>query len=1044
MPTLELDMPFSGGIDEKTHPELVEPGSALSVTNLVQQQSGAYQKRNGNLSLGAPVDLAGNSLFPQRLLGYKDELLATDAVSLYSHVPQLAKWKKVPGRMPPATISTQATLSLPADVGAYDCVYQNGYHAIAYTAKLQASTWAIYGALVDAVTGTIILPNTIIADYAGSNAVPPVLTVIAVGSRAYLIWGLDGTRGGDIWCSYVDTAASLGINTGWSAPAKLINGDAFTVGGTAVTFDACSLNASSFALAYTNKSGTANCLTVNTYGSTGTLLQTQSAIGGTVVFGGIPRSISIDGNDTDVLWVAFHYNDTSAIWVIGLNPSTLAVNVLTGGAALMTGGPFETLAVTRTGTQTGMLIGCADTDSETFMATNFNVVAGTVAPISKPLVSLRINLESRPFAISSHWYCLARPRAASVNSSQLLLLDMTSSFADSITDGIAASYGYLRVVGNVTPRLAINPVLTPGSVVARHGIATRGGAQSATKYVLPSPSLKTASTSSLDLVTIDFADTNRWQPCPLGESTAIGGSPPSYYDGSRVAEIGFFERPEITAITTAAGPNTGVYNYVCVYEQTDARGQWHQSNISDPFPVTLNAGGGSGAAVIVAYTLQATNRSEISSTLGSFLGAPFQIRTVFYRTQANGTVFYRVPGGQVINDTSVSTQSFTDGIADTALGAPLYTQPGLSNVAQVKVTPPSFTSMIVHGDRLVGACGKAVWFTGQFTPGEGYWFADAFQFSVENGGDVTAFASMDGALVIFKRQAIAFVDGQGPADNGTSNDFGPPQFIATDVGCIDPRSVVVTPDGVLFQSLRGIELLTRKRSIAPFFGNNVMDSLDANPVITSAVLNEEEGTVTFYCQPTESSTTGITMTWDMINHIWTTGTLSDGLVDRGAKSAIMWGHNPGTTPILTWMDSSGFVYQESSTTNKDAGRYASMRLVSPWIKMSGLQGYGRTKRVTLLLEVGDPADITVNIRLDNRSAIVQTRTFTAAEVAAQNPPQLQVILAVQKCESVQVEITDASPAGASPSATGQGPILVGLRISYEQKEKARRLPAAAR
>ena len=55
--------------------------------------------------------------------------------------------------------------------------------------------------------------------------------------------------------------------------------------------------------------------------------------------------------------------------------------------------------------------------------------------------------------------------------------------------------------------------------------------------------------------------------------------------------------------------------------------------------------------------------------------------------------------------------------------------------------------------------------------------------------DKTALASLDSALVVFGEDGIDVVHGDGPSDSGDQNTWAI-QPIQTDVGCINPRSVV--------------------------------------------------------------------------------------------------------------------------------------------------------------------------------------------------------------------------------------------------------------
>src|SRR5262249_55406845 len=57
------------------------------------------------------------------------------------------------------------------------------------------------------------------------------------------------------------------------------------------------------------------------------------------------------------------------------------------------------------------------------------------------------------------------------------------------------------------------------------------------------------------------------------------------------------------------------------------------------------------------------------------------------------------------------------------------------------------------------------------------------------------------------------VYGKGTNALGQSNDLTAPALLSSDCGCIEPRSVVVVPDGIMFLSAKGIYLLNRKEEV---------------------------------------------------------------------------------------------------------------------------------------------------------------------------------------------------------------------------------------
>src|SRR5690606_35481745 len=82
------------------------------------------------------------------------------------------------------------------------------------------------------------------------------------------------------------------------------------------------------------------------------------------------------------------------------------------------------------------------------------------------------------------------------------------------------------------------------------------------------------------------------------------------------------------------------------------------------------------------------------------------------------------------------------------------------------------------------------------------------------GGDITGIVVMDDLLVVFKESAIFVVGGAGPAAAPElGGGWTAPELVTSDVGCTSQDSIGYPPEGVLFQSRKGIYLLGRDRKV---------------------------------------------------------------------------------------------------------------------------------------------------------------------------------------------------------------------------------------
>lgn len=99
---------------------------------------------------------------------------------------------------------------------------------------------------------------------------------------------------------------------------------------------------------------------------------------------------------------------------------------------------------------------------------------------------------------------------------------------------------------------------------------------------------------------------------------------------------------------------------------------------------------------------------------------------------------------------------------------------------------------------------------------------------------------MDEKLILFEDNRIFSLTGQGPTPTGDQNDFSEPSLVTSDAGCIDPRSIVLIPIGILFQSNKGIYLLSR--SLETKYIGAPVEAFN-NQTITSAKLLQDQNQV---------------------------------------------------------------------------------------------------------------------------------------------------------------------------------------------------------
>jgi hypothetical protein len=114
--------------------------------------------------------------------------------------------------------------------------------------------------------------------------------------------------------------------------------------------------------------------------------------------------------------------------------------------------------------------------------------------------------------------------------------------------------------------------------------------------------------------------------------------------------------------------------------------------------------------------------------------------------------------------------------------------------------------------------------------------------------DLLCISKMDDKTIIFEKDDIHVIYGDGPENNGQGEDFAV-HYISTDVGCEDQESIVECPLGlVFFRKERGFYLLDRQLNIK-YIGDKVHD-LSKGIDVVSAELVSASGEVRFLCAVT--------------------------------------------------------------------------------------------------------------------------------------------------------------------------------------------------
>lgn len=275
---------------------------------------------------------------------------------------------------------------------------------------------------------------------------------------------------------------------------------------------------------------------------------------------------------------------------------------------------------------------------------------------------------------------------------------------------------------------------------------------------------------------------------------ALQGAAMLEWDGQHVVEHGFTCSPKTTLAQTVGGSltATSTYGYVAVYEWFNNQGQRYQSAQSPVSSFTLT--GGNQSFDVTVRSLGVTMKSDVN--------------IVLYRTLANGSVYYRCQ--TALNDPTVRSQVIADSYADSSINTNeiLYTQGGVLN--NYPLSPHDVATVHQYRHFVYDKENSSIKYSKAFSDSVGIEHSPFLEIKIPSeGGEVTALASYMDRLIAFKESRIFACAGQGLSLVGAGGNYSDFVAISEAVGCVNPRTVVLTPLGLMFESLDGIYVLNK-------------------------------------------------------------------------------------------------------------------------------------------------------------------------------------------------------------------------------------------
>lgn len=510
--------------------------------------------------------------------------------------------------------------------------------------------------------------------------------------------------------------------------------------------------------------------------------------------------------------------------------------------------------------------------------------------------------------------------------------------------------------------------------------------------------------SKVTLVQVDFNNTDAQygNAVNLGDSLLSMDGYASVLDGKQYRPAGFYFRPviNVSSATTGGTVAAGTYLFKVVVEYTDSQGNVTIGPESSQFSITTS---GSTSTVTI--------RMRVSKWLG------FATVSV-YRTLASGSTFYLESSNTIQPDTANWTRTYTALSTSVTTNPLIYTTGGVLE----NTPPPPTLHASVGQDRIFAVPADEfdkVYYSNKYIAGEVPSFSQ-FLFiqlasSVPSYRDkITGTAWNGDKLYVFRENSVYWISGDGANLLGEQSTFTDPEILSQDIGCQNPKSIITTPVGVFFKSRKGIWRISSTQ--LEYVGAPV-EAYNSEEVIDSCLI-ADRNIVLF-------ATSQRLLCYDYIANAWSVDTVA------GIASIALWKNKVVALKSDGLIGIEGTGYQDQFDSGVAASNI-SMKVVSGWIKLSGVQDFGRIYRVLLLGRYFSAHTLTMKVYYDYDDTLVEA--FTITPNPAQGAYQFKVHLARQKCEAIKVEVFD--------TGTGRSMDLTGLTMEVGVKQGTAKINTA--
>lgn len=924
---------FALGLDQKTDPNQVPIGKFLALQNSVFTKAGLLQKRYGFGSL---------TLLPDTTYTYLTTLngnLTAVGVNVAALDASTDSWV-TKGSYTPLSVSTLPLIRNSVNQTQCDsAIAPNGLVCTVYTQTVSGSSQYLY-AIANGITGqNIIAPTLIPAASGGTITGSPRVFVLGV----YFVVAFTNVISATDHLQYI--AISSNNPSIATSPADIFSS---YVSATTVSWDGapCESNLTMYFAANSITGGQSIkvCELPITSIIPGNPASTPVSFTGANDKASILSMCIDQSTTTPQIYVSFYFTGNADYYVLSVGP---ALNVVFNPVAISTSNTILNLA---SAAQNGVCTLFSEVSNAYSYDSgipshyvNVNTISSTGTASSTTVSARSVGLASKAFLMNSGVYYLG----AYFSSFQPTYFLINGSLSTSVNPQVVGKLAYENGGGYLTlglPSVYVSDNVASVSYLYKdlvQALTTLNNTQQTTTGGVYSQ-------TGINLASFTFGTSNI-ASAEIASNLQLSGGFLWNYDGYLPVENDFFLYPdnvEVAGSGTSGSMTAQQYFYQVTYEWGDNQGNLYKSAPSIPVTVTLT----SDTSVAVSVpTLRLTYK----------IANPLKI--VIYRWSTAQQTYHQVTSisAPIINDTTVDSITYTDTLADSSIVGNniIYTAGGVLE----DVSGPASNIMTLFDTRLWLVDAEdpnLLWYSKQVIQNTPVEMSDLLTYYVApttgaqgSTGPVTALAPMDDKLIIFKKDAIYYINGTGPDNTGLNSQYPSTAiFIASSVGCTNAASIALTPNGLMFQSDKGIWLLGRDLS-TQYIGAPVENY--NSYTVTSGTIIPGTNQVRF-CLSTNTM-----LMYDYYFQQW--GTFN---TPQAVSSTLYQG--------LHTLLSNGETYQETPKLYLDANTPVTLSFQTSWIQLTGLQGFQRAYEVYLLGTYITPHKLNVQVAYDYNNAPIQS------------------------------------------------------------------------